>query len=112
MTQTNATTAAAKPELFQDHLVKDGKVQKTWTDTLLFRDTSSIQKAYDEKAKDTASDSFTWKTPFTWGYNILATVGNAIVDAFKTILSLCFDFSEGEVVEDAAKETAKPAVKN
>lgn len=110
MTQTNPTTAAAsKPELFENHLVKDGKVQKTWADAVLFRNVDSIQTAYDQK-KAPKEDGFSWKTPFTWGYNIIATVVNAIVDAFKAVFGLCFDYSEA-AAEDAGKADPKKTEK-
>lgn len=99
-TDVKPAAAAPKAEVFQNHDVKDGKVVKNWGDVFMFRSTSTIQTAYDEKK---ASEGFSLKSLVTVPFNAVVgfakTVWNLFADAFKSVVNFCCGCFGGEKAE-------------
>ena len=93
--------APAQPEIFENHYVKDGKIQKNALD---FRASSiePIQKRYDaEKAK---TQAWTWRTPFQKISEVFTSIWTSIGKVISSILSCCSYGKTEAKTDDIAKK--------
>jgi len=110
-----------KVEEYKGYKVVDDEVQPGWTDVGYYipgyssrSHVASLREEYkaDAKKKEDAKktdkeDGYSLKTPFTWGYNVFASLFTFIGDMFKGIFGLCINYEKEDA--QAGEEAAKKA---